>query len=222
MFDRTIYFDQVRESVFGGEMIQSQVDGQDALLSAWERHLYSQDLRFMAYMLATTFHETAATMQPIEEYGRGAGHEYGEPDPTTGQTYFGRGFVQLTWADNYSRATAELWLTGADDLYWHPARALDLAIAGRVMWGGMNNGWFTGKRLDQYFDEEKDDPVGARQIINPDDKGELIAGYHAAFLKALESAWSPSPPPAPEPITIRITIEAPLGVAVMVNGEPLE
>jgi hypothetical protein len=35
-------------------------------------------------------------MQPIEEYGKGRGMPYGKPDPTTGQVYYGRGFVQLT------------------------------------------------------------------------------------------------------------------------------
>jgi len=35
-------------------------------------------------------------MQPIEEYGKGKGMKYGSPDPETGQTYYGRGFVQTT------------------------------------------------------------------------------------------------------------------------------
>ncbi len=29
-------------------------------------------------MLATVYHETAKTMQPIEEYGRGVGRDYGK------------------------------------------------------------------------------------------------------------------------------------------------
>ena len=53
------------------------------------------DLRWLAYILATDYHETAYTMQPIEEYGKGAGYDYGEPDPVTGEIYFGTGLVQL-------------------------------------------------------------------------------------------------------------------------------
>jgi hypothetical protein len=219
VFDRKVYFDSVRDSIFDGYMTQAQVDGQEALLSAWEKRPISYDLRWLAYMLATTFHETAATMQPIEEFGRGEGHDYGEPDPTTGQCYFGRGYVQLTWADNYKRATSELGLSGTEhDIYWHPQHALDPVIAGRVMSAGMEEGWFTGHKLLDYFSAEQDDPCGARQIINPDDKGELIADYHKSFLSALQLAETTlSPALGSEEITIRITIDAPPGVKVIVE-----
>src|SRR5262245_53527760 len=106
--DRTAFFDSVRGSLFGGHMSQDQVDGMNAILFAWEAQRKADDIRWLAYMLATTFHETAQTMQPIEEYGKGAGHDYGEPDPVTGECYYGRGFVQLTWGDNYKRADEEL------------------------------------------------------------------------------------------------------------------
>ena len=32
------------------------------------------DIRWLAYMMATAKHEVANTWQPIEEYGKGAGH----------------------------------------------------------------------------------------------------------------------------------------------------
>jgi putative chitinase len=216
-FDRKKYFDAVRKPIFGGGMTQGQVDGQEVLLSAREALEEAIDLRWFAYELATTFHETAATMQPIEEYGKGEGHEYGEPDPETGQCFYGRGFVQLTWADNYKRATENLQLTDDDDLYWHADRALDPVIAGNVMFWGMREGWFTGRKLGDYFNAMKDDPIGARQIINPDDKGSLIASYHASFLTALKvSAQSPEPAPSPEEIEIVITIDSPVPVKVTV------
>lgn len=188
-FDRDTYFDEVRESLFNGSMDQGQVIGQNALLAAWEMHPGSYDPRWLAYCLATTFHETAGTMLPISEYGKGEGHDYGKPDPETGQAYYGRGFVQLTWKDNYIRASQELTLTGtALDLETHADRALDLLVAALVMFRGMTHGWFTGRQLSEYFNEGTDDPIGARRIINPDDKGKLIAGYHAAFLEALEAS----------------------------------
>jgi hypothetical protein len=225
MFNRDTYFDAVRESVFGGSMNQDQVNGQRYMLAAWELWPAADDMRYFAYMLATTYHETAATMMPIEEYGHGSGHEYGEEDPETGQTYYGRGFVQLTWRDNYARATNELGLVGDDDIEWNAPRALNPVIAARVMGKGMVEGWFTGKKLPDYFNQAEDDAVGARKIINPDDKGPLVAGYHENFLVALNASWSEGEPQAPEPEpdhpVVTINIDAPPGVEVKVNYGPL-
>jgi putative chitinase len=130
------------------------------------------------------------------------------------------GFVQLTWRDNYERATRELRLVGNDDLVWHADRAMAPEIAVEVMFSGMTEGWFTGKKLGDYFNSTKDDPIGARHIINPDDKGSLIANYHAHFLTALkvsaQSEPEPEPAPGPEEIEIKITIDSPVPVKVTV------
>jgi putative chitinase len=216
-FDRKIYFDCVRKPIFGGGMTQGQVDGQEFLLAKCEGEP-EDDLRCFAYMLATTFHETAATMQPIEEYGHGDGHEYGDPDPETGQCYYGRGYVQLTWKDNYSRATTNLGMEGDDDLVWHPDRALDPKIASQVMFNGMHDGWFTGKKLPDYFNETRDDPIGARAIINPDDKGAMVAGYHADFLVALTLSSETEPSAEPLPLEITIISPVPLNVTVKIGS----
>lgn len=90
---RDIYFDRVRDSLFSGEMSQRQVDGQSFILDAWEKHRGQDDVRWLAYFLATTLHETASEMWPIEEYGHGKGYSYGKEDPETKQTYYGRGFL---------------------------------------------------------------------------------------------------------------------------------
>jgi hypothetical protein len=108
LFDRDVFFGAVRGSLFHGSMTQRQVDGMNAILDAWEENPRSDDLRWLAYPLATTAHETGFAMWPIEEYGRGEGMSYGQQDPETGQTYYGRGFVQLTWRENYARADKEL------------------------------------------------------------------------------------------------------------------
>jgi putative chitinase len=244
MLDRKTYFDKVREHPFGGKLTDEQVAGQNAILDVWETWPLNDDLRHLAYMLATTFHETSQRMWPIEEYGKGAGHEYGKPDPQTKQAYYGRGFVQLTWRDNYAKATRELGLEGDDDLEWHAERALDLTIASEVMFSGMWEGWFRSPhKLDLYFSEVDDDPYGAREIINGDKHiipdwsggksiGTLIAGYHNDFLEALEAAEEaePAPVPTPEPrlptepgtVTITITVRASPGIAIVVNAEPIE
>jgi putative chitinase len=199
-FDRKIFFDAVRVHPFGGSLTQGQVDGMEAILARWEASPTSDDLRHLGYPLATTYHETGQEMQPIEEYGQGEGHEYGEPDPETGQTYYGRGFVQLTWRDNYAKATQELGLAGDDDLEWHADRALDPVIAAEVMFVGMTDGWFrSGHTLARYFNDDTDDAFNAREIINGDKDtvpawsdhesiGALVAGYHADFMGALEAS----------------------------------
>ena len=55
-----------------------QLAGMNAILDEWESKpsLYL-DKRWLAYMLATTYHETAKTMWPIEEFGKGKGRAYG-------------------------------------------------------------------------------------------------------------------------------------------------
>lgn len=205
-FDRKAFFDAVRP-MFGGSVSQTQVDGMEAVLTAWEaRAEPGADLRHLAYPFATDKWETSSTMQPIEEYGKGKGMAYGSPDPTTGQTYYGRGYVQLTWRDNYARADKELDLHDDDSLEWHAENALDPVIAAEVMFAGMEEGWFrtakdgTKETLSKYFNDDRDDPFNARDIINGDKNytkewanyekvGNLIATDHKNFLKALQVSW---------------------------------
>jgi putative chitinase len=205
VFTKKLYFNSVRKSLFAGGMKKEQVDGQEAILTQWEHQDTPPpmtDLRWLAYMLATTYHETARRMWPIEEYGKGKGKEYGKRDKETGQTYFGRGFVQLTWRSNYHDATVNLSLTDDRDLEYHPAMALDLVIASKIMFRGMSEGWFTNKKLGHYFSGNRDDPVAARAIINNDvsKNGRLIAGHHQKFLDALEASFIQEIPAVSRPI----------------------
>ena len=152
LFDRQTYFDAVRASLFKGSMTQQQVDGQEFKLAAYEAKPFSADLRHLAYAFATSYHETAKKMWPIEEYGKGKDRPYGKQDPETKQTYYGRGDVQLTWRENYARATRKMDLTGGtDDLEWHAERALDPTLSAEIMYSGMSEGWFTGKKLSDFL-----------------------------------------------------------------------
>jgi hypothetical protein len=190
MIDPELYFEEVRGSLFQGSMDQIQVDGQTVIIALWNYQATGtpmSDLRWLAYMLATVYHETAQQMWPIREYGEGKGQPYGEPDEN-GNCFYGRGFVQLTWKENYDRAGALLALVDNRDPVQHPDIVLDSLIAARVLFRGMSEGWFTGAKLGDYLSETEDDPVNARQIINGNDKDELIAGYHDTFLAALEAA----------------------------------
>lgn len=178
MIDKDKFFPAIRSSLFRGVMDQAQVDGLNALIDGapfW-------DVRWLAYALATAFHETATTMQPIAEYGHGLGHAYGNPDPITGQRYYGRGFVQLTWKENYRSMSAVV----AADLVDHPELALQPAVAAKVLFYGMEHGSFTGRKLLDFFNPGNTDWVNARRIINGTDRAAMIAGYGQSFLKALQ------------------------------------
>jgi hypothetical protein len=185
-FDRNDYFTQVRESLFDGALSQVQVDGQNLILACWEYEATGTpmtDLRWLAYALATVYHETAQNMWPNKEMGS---DEY-----LQGQDYWpyiGRGLVHLTWEDNYRNASTALGLVGDRDLVAHPELALDSLIAARIMFRGMAEGWFTGAKLGQYFSNTKDDPLNARRIINGVDCADLIKGYYEQFLEALNFA----------------------------------
>lgn len=174
------FFAGVR-SGFGG-MNQDQVDGFNVLLAA----MSEWPVTWAAYGLATAWHETAHTMQPIAEYGRGRGRKYGVPGRNGGQVAYGRGYVQLTWDDNYERADRELGLNGA--LMADYGLAMKPDIAARILVRGMAEGWFTGKANRDYL---PGDYVGARKIINGSDKAELIAGHARTFQAALiDGGWS--------------------------------
>lgn len=178
--NRSDFYNDIREALFKGHLSLSQVDGMESVLDEWVKRGMT-DYRQLAYMFATIYHETAKTMMPIEEYGKGKGYKYGVPDPITGQTYYGRGFVQLTWKKNYENMGK---LVGAD-LVNHPQLALDLNIATMILFEGMTKGLFTGRKLSDYINDSGADYVNARRIINGTDKATLIAGYAQEFYKAL-------------------------------------
>lgn len=180
--NRAPFFANIRRVPFNGSLSQTQVDGINAVLDEWEKRQLT-DTRWLAYMLATDFWETARTMQAIREYGRGRGKEYGRPT-STGHAYYGRGLVQLTWERNYRVMGGKLGV----DLVNNPDLALDLNIAVQVMFDGMMLGLFTGKRLSQYFNGKTEDWVNARRIINGTDKAQTIARIAKQFHEAIVDA----------------------------------
>ena len=138
------------------------------------------DLRMIAYVLATVHWETGAYGQkfiyePVPEQGKGKGRPYGLPHKKTGKVYYGRGFCQITWFDNYERFTKILFRLGYEvDLINNPDLALDPKIAALILVIGMRDGKFTGVDLDDYFDPIKSDWFNARKIINGLDKAVII------------------------------------------------
>lgn len=121
-----------------------------------------------AYVLGTSFHESAHTMKPVREYG---GETYLRSKPY--YPFVGMGYVQLTWERNFKKASDKLGV----DFVKNPRLLLDPKYAAPVLVIGMAEGWFTGKSLSNYITLSASDFVGARRIINGTDKADLIAGY---------------------------------------------
>ncbi|WP_158810126.1 glycoside hydrolase family 19 protein [Beijerinckia sp. L45] len=188
-FDRKTFFDAVRSAVFHG-LAAAQVAGCEALLAEAERREVT-DLRFIAYMLATSFWETGRTMQPVREIGQGRGKAYGVADSATHQVYYGRGLVQLTWKANYVKMATVCGV----DLVADPDRALQLDVAVKILFEGMLRGLFTGKKLGDAFNADLTDWVGARRIINGTDQAHTIAVVAQQFSTALRTALRDTPAP---------------------------
>lgn len=213
--DRTTLFAYTRRSPFGGKLTTSQVQGVEVILDVWQA-LGLVDLRWLAYILATAFHETGGTMQPIREaYGKSTAdtiarldREWAKPghgalrkvaSPYWRDGWFGRGYIQLTHEANYRKAGALLGLNLVSD----PDRVMEPEIAAKILVLGMVKGMFRVNRLTQqperledYFGPMPGDPVGARNIVNGGgDKAKLIATYYKAFHDALAAASELTPQP---------------------------
>ncbi|WP_216362193.1 peptidoglycan-binding domain-containing protein [Vibrio parahaemolyticus] len=150
--------------------------------------------QYLAYAIVTAYHETAFTMKSIEEYGKGEGHSYGEPHEVTGQTYYGRSYSQLTWYENYLKAQGQVYnrdfKVGEVDFIYHPELVLEPYYGAQVTIFGMLNGWFTGKKLSDYWLADGSyDYVNARRIINGTDKAQTIAGYAREVESAILLAY---------------------------------
>ena len=181
MTDPANFFTAVRQHF--GPLNQGQVDGFNTLLNATA----DWPVSWRAYALATAWHETAFTMQPIKERGTDAyftrmydpkgvrphvAANLGNTKPGDGAKYAGRGYVQLTGRRNYTRY-------GIAD---RPDEAMKPDVAAAILKSGMADGIFTGRKLSDYL---PGDYLNARRIINGTDKAKIIAGYAAAFEGAL-------------------------------------
>lgn len=186
-----------------GKLSQTQVDAINFIVDAMDKDksiTYPQG----AYILATTWHETATTMLPIAEYGKGKGRPYGTWQRNSKgelyaykngnrntvylqseypHLYYGRGETQNTWFDNYEKLSKVFSV----DFLKNPDLLLTQEWSTPVTIYSMKNGLYTGRRLSDYIHQSKKDYVNARRIINGTDKANLIAGYADTFEKALRS-----------------------------------
>ncbi|MBP2560532.1 putative chitinase [Neorhizobium galegae] len=199
--NRHVFFDFVRTRLFKGRLVTNQVEGLTTILDGWRERGGQDEGLPLAYVLATAFHETAATMQPVRETlaasdssaiarldeAFAAGRlgsvktPYWRPD-ADGKSWLGRGLLQLTHRRNYEAMSD---LTGID-LVADPGRAMEMPVSVAILIVGMRRGSFTGRKLGDYFGQGRADWVGARKIINGSDRAELVARHARVFAEALQ------------------------------------
>ncbi|MDI6854381.1 MAG: SH3 domain-containing protein [Deltaproteobacteria bacterium] len=133
----------------------------------------------IAYVLATVEWETGGTFRPVreaywksEEWRRRNLRYY---------PYYGRGYVQLTWKENYRKYSEILGV----DLVSEPDLALEPETALFILAHGFRTGAFTGKKLTDYVNEEKTDFLNARPCINALDRAGEIATLAEGWLRRL-------------------------------------
>lgn len=170
--NRHEFFERIRREPFGGSMTQEQVDGVNKILDYRDAKYPLMLDAQLAYLLATVFHETARTMQPITEQGSRVYLRSRAYWP-----WIGRGLVQITHEYNFRKFGI---LNPEDALKWPVA--LDIAFRGMV------KGMFTGRKLSQYIDANYCDYINARRIINGTDRAVLVAGYAESFRDAFKHA----------------------------------
>jgi tape measure domain-containing protein len=111
----------------------------------------------ISYIVATALHESG-NFKYFEEQGPDSRFaHYGG-----GARYKGRGMVQLTHKQNYQKQGERLGL----DLVNNPELIRDANVAANILVHGMITGGFTGRRLDQYVGNGKNDINNARRTVN--------------------------------------------------------
>jgi hypothetical protein len=132
-----------------------------------------------AYVLATAYWETARTMEPVRE-AFWLSEDWRKKNLRY-YPWYGRGFVQLTWEQNYHRASKELGI----DLTTDADKVMEPEISAEILVVGSRDGWFTGKKLADYITLQKSNYRGARRIINGTDKAAAIAEIAREYEEAL-------------------------------------
>lgn len=182
MINREKFFSGYKEQF--GSLNQSQVDAINFILDKLDADPKITDGRWMAYILATIQWETSNTYLPITERGSQA--------YLRGKRYFpfiGRGYVQLTWKNNYKSFGDCLGL----DLVNNPQLANDPETAWQILVEGMtdynltfSDPEFTAYSLEDFFNDNKTDWVNARKIINGNDHKETIGNIAQKFYNIIE------------------------------------
>ncbi len=186
--DRGKFFESIRPKL--GPFSNQQVAGIERILDATA----GAPLAHQAYMLATAWHETNRTMEPVRE-AYWLTESWRKANLRRYWPHYGRGYVQLTWVDNYHKADAVCAAAGLiqpGELIANPDLAMRPDIAALIMRHGMDEGWFTGVKLSDVLPMRgvatRVQYMNGRTIINGRDKADLIEDYAQYFERGLRDA----------------------------------
>lgn len=195
------FFDIVRPAFRGGKLSEAQVAGLSSIVAYGRREGFLRS--HLAYVLATTFHETGERMTPVREgfaktdagayrvvtamFHKGIIRRNYALRDKAGNSFYGRGYVQITHKANYNK-----FGIGAD-----PDKALEVEVALTILFTGMSEGMFRkGKSLGMIpAVPALKDFRSARNIINGDVRrnGTMIAEYAVVFYNALQKQYAVKP-----------------------------
>lgn len=207
MLNRKPFYDSLRAKLFGGKISGAQVAGIERLLNTWEEFYSTGSRNELAYDLATSFHETGATMQPITELGPRSYFDKYEPGTKLGvrlgntikgdgYKFRGQGDVQNTGRRNAAYSSRKLNETfGLNvDFVNHPETRGDPVLSAHCLFLGNRQGWWTGRNILQFVDDKDESDAedlrewtNARAVVNGTDRAATIAGYALKFETALKA-----------------------------------
>lgn len=146
------------------------------------------DLNQFAYILGTCWHE--CTFKSIKEIRAKPGTNLWKVQNRYWLSgYYGRGYSQLTWRNNYKKFSPIVGL----DLRLFPEAALLPEIGAKILVQGMVRGLFSGVSLSKYFPAgEAADWIRARRIVNGNDRAEMVAGKAKKILSVIVVAMEES------------------------------
>ena len=128
-----------------GKLTSTRLAGCEAMFDAWDALPHFDYLDWLAYAMATAWHETGATMAPVREsfaktdadavknvtdYCKKAGIPNYAARNSDGNSYYGRGYVQLTHAANYKKLGQKLGM--GDALYNSPDLVMEPETAAKI------------------------------------------------------------------------------------------
>jgi Chitinase class I len=198
-YERTSEITAIRKqaTVFTPE-IKTSING---IFDVWSKY-GDGDKQKLAYILATARRESSGTWQPVREAPKCRSDEacrervigdllakrakaknkpvsenYARPAPN-GNRYYGRGYIQLTFENNYCRA--DRLLKSGTQLHANPDEALEQRVAQTILVRGMLEGWYGSRKpLSYWINSESVDWINARNNVNPKSPNKSITAESA-------------------------------------------
>ncbi len=156
-----------------------------AIIYSWRKFTEGHKTSFnqFAYIFATAWWESNQLRTLTEIRAKQGTKLRSIQDKYWHTGYYGRGFVQITWPDNYKRLQNIINAPIFED----PSLAEHPTVAAEIIVKGMMLGAFTGVPLRKYVNEYKTDFYNARRVVNGTDKADTIKGLAQRFLNQFQT-----------------------------------